>query len=222
MTLPIATSVYRLADGMVLIGVAETPRGPEPLFTDVSGAPTAVAYTDPDEMRRVLPEGYRQFQIQVSELLEQLPAGVGLVIDPHAPSPVYVSPQQRQEVVEAAWPFPTGAHVRYGEPATEPSELLDCLATKSEQLPSVRRWWRAWYQVHDAREKLLLVYDVEGDGEELAGNARRAADAAHDCLGLTGYGHPAQVISLGDLPDEAREWLTTTQTPCYERGAGPR
>jgi SseB protein C-terminal domain len=217
-TLPVATSIYRLADSMVLIGVLATERGPEPLFTDVSGALTAVAFTDSDEMTRTLPEGYHVFQIQVSELLQQLPVPVALVIDPHAPSPIFVSGEQRQAVIEAAWPFPNGAHITYGEPLTEPTDLLDCIATKSEQQPAVHRWWRAWYQVADAREKLLLVYDVDGTGDELAANARPAADAAYECLALVTYDRPGQVISLGDVPRDAQEWLSANVKPFYERG----
>jgi hypothetical protein len=217
--LPIASSIYRLADSMVLIGVSQTERGPEPLFTEVSGALTAVAYTDWNEMARTMPEGYHLFQIQVSELLAQLPENVGLVVDPHAPSPIFVSGEHRQAVIEAAWPFPSGAHITYGVPLTEPTDLLDCIATKSEQQPSVRRWWRAWYQVGDAREKLLLVYEVDGSGNELAANARPAADAAYECLALVTYDKPGQVISLSDVPPEAQDWLTANVAPFYERSS---
>lgn len=216
----IATSIYRLADSMVLFAVRQTDRGPEPLFTEVSGAATAVAYTDQAEIDRVLPDGYAVFAIQLSQFLGQLPPGIGLVVDPNARSPVYVAPDQRQAVLEAAWPFPGGARITYGVPNTEPTDLLDCIATKSEHLRSVRRWWRAWYQVADAREKLLLVYEVDGTGDERAANAGPAADAAYECLALATYDKPGQVISLSDVPEEGREWLTANVDPFYERSGG--
>jgi SseB protein C-terminal domain len=214
---PIATSIYRLADSMVLFAVRQTDRGPEPLFTEVSGAPTAVAYTDQAEIDRIKPDGYAVFQVQLSDFLSQLPVGIAIVVDPHAPSPVYIAPGQRDAVLEAAWPFPTGAHITYGVPNDEPTELLACIATRSEQLPTVRRWWRAWYQVQDAREKLLLVYEADGADQELAANARPAADAAYECLGLVGYDRPGQVISLTDVPVEAQLWLTENVVPFYDR-----
>jgi len=108
----LTTLVFRLADSTVLIGVTDSDRGPEPLFTEVSGQPCAVAYTDPEEIRRDLPDGYRLYQIPVPLLLSQLPPGCGLIIDPRAASPLYVAADERELVLAASVPFPAGAFIQ--------------------------------------------------------------------------------------------------------------
>lgn len=47
----IASTPYRLADAAVLIGVLQTPQGPQPLFTEIDGHSTVVAYTDVEQAR---------------------------------------------------------------------------------------------------------------------------------------------------------------------------
>jgi len=69
----IGTSIYRLADSHVLIGVQQTAQGPQPRFTQIAGETAVVAYTDVDEAKADLPETHRLFSIQVAELLQQLP-----------------------------------------------------------------------------------------------------------------------------------------------------
>lgn len=213
-TAPIASSPYRLADSEVLIGVAQTPQGPAPLFTEVSGEIACVAFTDPDEARADLPDTHRLFSIVVADLLRQLPPHVGLVVDPRSPSPVHVAAADKGLLLEAARPFPANAPVAIGEPAQEPTELLEQLLRTAPQLDVLRRLWRTWYQLADAREKLLVVYDVEG----ATGADAAAADLVVRAAEAVDYPHPLLVLALDDLPSGHREWLLANTPPCYERG----
>lgn len=135
----IATTVYRLADARVLFAVRITDRGPEPLYTRVSDEGVAVAYTDEREAEADLPDGYKLYEIGVSEYIEQLPPGFGLLIDPRAKSPVYIPAKDRDAVVRAAAPFPPGANVRIGHPKTEPTELLRLAIRNLANVPAARR-----------------------------------------------------------------------------------
>lgn len=135
----IATSVYRLADSHVLIGVQQTPQGPQPLFTEIDGESTVVAYTDVDQAKANLPDTHGLFSIQVASLLQQLPAHAGLVVDPRSPKPVHVPADGKGPVIQAAGAFPAGAVTATGDPAEEPAALLRRV---SEQVRALRRLWR--------------------------------------------------------------------------------
>ena len=210
---PIATSVHRLADSEVLIAVATSPEGPAPLFTEVAGETTCVAWTDADEARADLPETHRLFSIGVAELLRQVPPGVGLLVDPRAPSPVHLPADRRQEVLEAARPFPAGTQVALGEPAQEPEALLQAVRDGAAAVPGLRRVWRAWYQVLDTDERLLVVYDADG----ATGADTAAADLVVSAAQRTAYGHRLLVLALDDLPAGPREWLLAQGPPAYQR-----
>ncbi len=210
---PIASSIHRLADSEVVIAVANSLEGPAPLFTEVEGETTCVAWTDVDEARAELPQTHRLFSIGVAELLRQVPPGVGLLVDPRAPSPVHLPADRRQEVLDAARPFPAGAQIALGEPAEEPAELLQAVRDGAATVPALRRVWRAWYQVLDTDERLLVVYDVDGE----TGADSGAADLVVSAAQRTAYGHRLLVLALDDLPDGPRKWLLMQGPPAYER-----
>lgn len=211
MTAPLASSIYRLADAAVLIGVMQTPEGPEPLATDLGGESAVVAYTDLSEARSDLPETHRLFSIEVAELLAQLPAHAGLVIDPRSPSPVHVPASGKQAVINASKPFPAGAGTRIGDPAEEPVALLHELRHTAPGETSLRRLWRTWYQVADARPKLLIVYEVT----DHAAHGPAAADLVVRAAEKVDYPSPLLVMAVGDLPAEHRDWLLAHTPACY-------
>lgn len=213
MTSPLASSVYRLADSEILIAVAQTSDGPAPLFTDVGGEIACVAYTDLREAQADMPATHRLFSIVVADLLGQLPEHVGLVVDPRSPSPVHVAAPDKAPVRAAARAFPDGAQVAIGDPAEEPTALVTRLREQAPASAPLRRMWRTWYQAADAREKLLVVYDVDGQ----AGADAQAADLVVDAARASDYPRPLLVLALDDLPAEHRQWLLANTPPFYER-----
>lgn len=212
MTAPYASSLYRLADTEVLLAVAQTDQGPAPLLTDVSGEPAVVAWTDLDQARAEVPDSHQLFSMPVSELLAQLPPHAGLVVDPRAASPVHVAAASKAAVLEAATPFPAGAPTRIGDPAEEPAELLAALCSTAPSVPGLRRLWRTWYQVADARPRLLVVYGTDDPPRHGAA----AADAVIAAATRVQHAGPLLVLALEDLPAEHRTWLLENTPPLYE------
>lgn len=207
----IASTPYRLADAPVLIGVTSTPDGPQPLFTEIDGHSTVVAWTDVAEARADLPDTHQLFSIEVAQLLAGLPPYAGLVIDPRSPSPVHVPAEHKQGLIEAAKPFPAGGEVTIGDPAEEPAELVAALRAAAPGLAPLRQLWRTWYQVADARPRLLVVYDVE------PGADARAADLVVAAATAVDYPHPLLVLAFDDVPVEHREWLGASTPALYRR-----
>lgn len=212
MTTDYASSVYRLADTEVLIAVAAGATGPEPLVTEVSGEPAVVAWTDVALAQQAAPDTHRLFSIPVAELAAQVPPHAGIVVDPLAASPVHVPAARRQELVEAARPFPAGAPTRIGDPAEEPAALLDRLREQAPGLPGLRRLWRTWYQVADARPRLLVVYDTD----DPAADGPAVADAVVAAAREVDLVSPLLVLAVQDLPDDARGWLLDSTPPFVE------
>jgi hypothetical protein len=204
--------IFRIADSTVLIGVRATERGPEPLFTEVSGEPCAVAYTHPEEIRRDLPDGYRLYQIPVPLLLAQLPPGCGLVIDPRAVPPLYVAADERDVVLAASLPFPAGAFIRIKSGADEQPALLAAALPRIE-VTSVRRVYITRYRVADAREKVLVVYETD----PVPGADDLAADAFIAAAADTRLADPMQVVALDDIPAAFRRMILDDVPPAYVR-----
>ncbi|MEU3463151.1 hypothetical protein ABZ721_24815 [Streptomyces sp. NPDC006733] len=209
--------LYRLADSIVLIGVRTGDRGPEPLYTDVSGTLCAVAYTDPDEIRRDLPDGYRLFQITVPELLAQLPPAAGLIVNPRAASPIHVAADERDVVIAAGRPFPAGAFIKVKASADAQPRLLAAVLPRLAALPAVRRLFLTRYRVADAREKILAVYEVDGT----PGADEAAADAVTAAAAEIALADPMQVVALGDVPEELRAVVLADVDPAWVRAEPP-
>lgn len=219
---PVAVSplIFRVADSNVLIGVRTTDRGPEPLYTDVGGEVCAVAYTDPAEIRRDLPDDYRLFQITVPELLAQLPPVCGLVINPRAASPVFVAAAERDAVIGAGQPFPAGAPIRIKQGGDRQPGLLAAALPRIEAVRGVRRVYLTRYQVADAREKVLVAYDndLDGDGGTGSGGTdSAAADAFMAAAAEVELADAMQIVALDDIPEELRRIVLAEVPPCYVR-----
>jgi hypothetical protein len=209
---PIASTVWRLADSTVLIGVKQTADGPVPLVTEVSGEPVGVAFTDPAEIRALLPDDYRMFQIPLVEFLGNLPPTYGLVVDPRTDSPVYIPAEERDVVLLAALPFPTGAPIKVKQSADGPPAFLAAAGTRLAAVPEARRVYCTRYQVADAREKLLVAYDCELGGDAAVAEAVVAAAAAVELP------DPMKVTALDDIPEQFRDMILAGVEPFHVRG----
>ena len=210
----IASSIYRLADAMVLFAVTQGEHAPQALTTLVSGQVSVVAYTDEQEADRDSPPGYKVYQVQVSDLLRDLPGDAGLVIDPRAPAPVYIPPTDREKVIRAALPFPTGARIRIGQPKTEPVAILDAIRRNAPSERSIRRAYRCWYQAADARERLLIAVALDPLPPQ---DKIHAVGVVVDSLPGLDYQHPVVAVALDEIPSDFRQSLLENVQPFYVR-----
>jgi hypothetical protein len=208
--------IFRIADSNVLIGVKPTDRGPELMYADVGDTVCAVAYTDPEEIRRELPEGYRLFQITVPELLKRLHPACGLVIGPRAASPLLVMPYEREAVIAAGLPFPAGAPIRLKQGGDRQPTLVRAALPRVESAAGVLRVFLTRYQVADAREKVLVVYEHDAAAESADG---AAADAFMEAAAEIGLADPMQIVALDDVPEPFHGMLLADVPPVYVRPA---
>ncbi|NUR02168.1 MAG: hypothetical protein HOY79_38235 [Streptomyces sp.] len=205
--------LYRIADSVILIGVRQTERGPEPLYAEVGGELCGVAYTDPEEIRADLPDDYHLYQIKVTEFLAQLPAVCGLLIDPRCPSPTYVAPYEREVVLAAGLPFPAGATIYMKRKAHKAPRLFAALLPRVQAIAELRRLYCTQYKVADRPQKLLMVYDAEltPGADKLINDAIIAAAAEIQLP------DPMQIIAVDDLPEHFRKLVRHSVEPFYVR-----
>lgn len=206
--------IFRIADSTVLIGSKPTDHGPELLYTQAGDTLCAVAYTDPEEIRSDLPEDYRLFQITVPDLLQRLHPDCGLLINPRAASPLMVMPYERDAVLTAALPFPPGAPIRLKRSADEQPRLLAAALPRLRAATGILRVYLTRYQVADAREKLLVVYEHDSRTE---GADSAAADAFIDAAARIALPDPMQVVALADVPAPFHDMLLTDVPAAYAR-----
>ncbi|MCW2506038.1 MAG: SseB protein C-terminal protein [Actinomycetia bacterium] len=210
--------IFRIADSFVLIGVKDTENGPELMYADVGDQVCAVAYTDPEEIRRDLPAGYHLYQITVPKLLERLHPAIGLIIGPHAESPLTVMPWERDAVLAAALPFPPGAPVRIKKRGDRQPKLMAAALPGIEAIDGVRAVYVTRYQVADAREKILVAYDHDPD----VPGSDSVADAFIAAAAQINLADPMQVVALADIPESLRPTVEKTVPPSYVRKAKRR
>ncbi|MCL2731831.1 MAG: hypothetical protein FWE15_17610 [Actinomycetia bacterium] len=206
--------VFRIADSMVLIGVRATDRGPELMYTEVGDTVCAVAYTDPEEIRSDLPDGYRLFQIGVPDLLRRLHPECGLLIGPRAASPLMVMPYERDAVIAASVPFPVGAPIRIKKHGVPHRALMKAVLPRITAAPGVLRVYLTRYQVADAREKLLVVYEND---PAVAGADADAANAFIEAAAEIEMADPMQVVALDDVPEPFHAMVLDDVPPVYVR-----
>jgi hypothetical protein len=204
--------IFRIADSNVLIGVKPTDRGPELMYADAGDTVCAVAYTDPEEIRRDLPDGYRLFQITVPDLLRRLHPACGLLIGPRAASPLLVMPYEREAVIAAGLPFPPGAPIRLNYGGDRQPALLASALPRIESAGGVRRIYLTRYQVADARERLLVVYEHDTAVE---GADAVAADAFMAAAADVRLADPMRIVALADVPEPFHGMLTADVPPAY-------
>jgi hypothetical protein len=204
--------IFRIADMWVLIGVKDTDKGPELMYADVGDQVCAVAYTDPAEIRRDLPEGYRLNQITVPDLLERLHPAIGLLIGPRAASPLTVMPWERDAVLAAGLAFPPGAPVRIETGGDRPpAKLLGPALPRLKKIAGVRAVYVTRYQVADARERILVAYDHDPD----VPGSDRVADVFYGVAAQLDLPEPMRVVALADIPAGLRATVENHVRPSY-------
>jgi hypothetical protein len=208
-----APSLYQLADAVVHLPVRPTDRGPEPLFGTVGEVLSAVAFSAREAAVASAPEGYGVIAMRIADIVRNLPEGTGLVVDANTEDSFWVSPEEREQVVEAGLPFPVGAPVQVGEPAEEPAELVQRLRELAPTEPGLHRMWRAWYSVADTPARLLVVYACD-PGEEMA-----AGDLITRAAQEVRYPHRMIPVSESNVPTQVMAWLRESLSPFWDDAA---
>lgn len=101
-------------------------------------------------------------------LLDLLPGGVGMIVNPGSDVSVTITADDLSLVRTSGVPEPVGASRMYiGDPADEPVELLAALSRTARGIAAVRELRRAWVSVDGAAPGLVVGVDIDPDNDDV-------------------------------------------------------
>jgi hypothetical protein len=108
-----------------------------------------------------------------------------------------------------------GTTVRLGEPAIEPTSLLEAIAAATAGIPEVRALSRCWAQLGDQAPGLVLGVDLDPDGPDARAAVLRAIDGARATQ------HPDFTVDIAFWSDGGAfvDWMQQNVKPFHRATA---
>ncbi|MGP4044786.1 enhanced serine sensitivity protein SseB C-terminal domain-containing protein [Streptomyces sp. 2A115] len=111
---------------------------------------------------------------------------------------------------------PTGSRIRLGEPAQEPSALLEALAIEFLRVPPVAGARRGWAQIGEAAPGLILGIALSSYDPA---NREAALEAVKRAVTLVPESFTVDSVFMDDSTDSVVGWLADNVDPFYTRPA---
>lgn len=146
----------------------------------IDGSPYVVAFTSVDQLESAGVES-AYVTAPARDLARSLPPGVGLAVNPGGIG----LPIDADGVIALAGgqtTVPAGSRLRIGEPAQEPTALLQALAGALTRAGTVTEARRAWVQVEERAPGLVLGVRLTGTADEQMPAVLDAVRAAIDVV----------------------------------------
>jgi hypothetical protein len=154
--------------------------------------------------------------VPASDLARQLPAGIGIALNPGAEASVPIYPEG-VGYLAATLVIADGTQVRVGRPPADPVTLLTEIRSALDAIPDVRQASRAWLSVPGEGEGLVISVSLGDPGseavhEDVLGAIEQAVHAIPE------QGFPIDVTFPGEHePDQVEEWIAAHAEPFYIR-----
>jgi hypothetical protein len=154
--------------------------------------------------------------VPAAELARLLPAGIGIALNPWAEASVPIYPEG-VGYLAATLVLADGAHVRIGQPPTDPVSLLTEIRTALDTIPDVRQASRGWLSVPGQGEGLVISVILHDPGSDAA-HSQVIAAIERAVGAVPEQGFPIDVTFPGEgEPDEVDEWISEHAEPFYIR-----
>jgi len=154
--------------------------------------------------------------VPAAELARLLPAGIGIALNPWAEASVPIYPEG-VGYLAATLVLADGAHVRIGQPPTDPVSLLTEIRTALGTIPDVRQASRGWLSVPGQGEGLVISVILHDPGSDAA-HSQVIAAIERAVGSLPEQGFPIDVTFPGEgEPVEVDEWISAHAEPFYIR-----
>lgn len=209
--------VGRLLGAPVWVPVTRTEDGGGHFHVlEHEGASLVPVFTSEEQLGSAQPATDRVV-VPTRDLLEQLPEGVGLAVNPGGALGLPLSREALARAEGAAADGRTvaaGTSIYLGHPAEEPTTLLTAIADAvREQAPAVRELARVWAVVGDQPPGLVVVAAPDPDTPEERERTLRAVASVAGAAGFT--------VDVSFAGDGGRflAWTRQHTSPFYVRGA---
>jgi hypothetical protein len=154
--------------------------------------------------------------VPASDLARQLPAGIGIALNPGAEASVPIYPEG-VGYLAATLVVADGTQVRVGRPPADPVTLLTEIRSALDAIPDVRQASRTWLSVPGEGEGLVISVSLHNPGseavhEDVLGAIEQAVHAIPE------QGFPIDVTFPGEHePDQVDQWIAAHAEPFYIR-----
>jgi hypothetical protein len=154
--------------------------------------------------------------VPASDLARQLPAGIGIALNPGAEASVPIYPEG-VGYLAATLVVADGTQVRVGRPPADPVTLLTEIRSALDAIPDVRQASRTWLSVPGEGEGLVISVSLHNPGseavhEDVLGAIEQAVHAIPE------QGFPIDVTFPGEHePDQVDRWIAAHAEPFYIR-----
>jgi SseB protein N-terminal domain/SseB protein C-terminal domain len=155
--------------------------------------------------------------VPAAVLARRLPAGLGIALNPGAPTSVPIYPEGVADLA-AAQLVAGDTTIRLGNPPAEPVALLREVRNALRELPSVKHASRAWLSVPGRGEGLVISVQLDDPASKPARDAVvTMIERAAACLTQQTV-FPIDVTFPGETEaDQIDEWMEANAAPFYVR-----
>ncbi|MFY9933579.1 MAG: enhanced serine sensitivity protein SseB C-terminal domain-containing protein [Streptosporangiaceae bacterium] len=154
--------------------------------------------------------------VPAADLARQMPAGIGIALNPGAGASVPIYPEG-VGYLAATLLVADGTQVRVGRPPADPVTLLTEIRSALDAIPEVRQASRTWLSVAGEGEGLVISVTLHDPGSEAAHEDVLGAieQAVH---AIPEQGFPIDVTFPGEHePDQVEGWIEAHAEPFYIR-----
>ncbi|HEX8497970.1 MAG TPA: enhanced serine sensitivity protein SseB C-terminal domain-containing protein [Actinomycetales bacterium] len=209
---PVATFVAALLQDVVWVPLVEQPDGTQTMPTITMDEQSLLpVFTSEEQLQRGAPDAPRA-RPAVRELLGVLPADVGFAVNVGGDVGLPIHAPALRHPGGGPTTVPAGTAIRIGEPADEPVDVLERLASALAPVAAVREARRCWAQIGDGAPGLVIGLDLDPDQpatRELALLAVRDVPAEG--------GAPIDVVFSADR-DSFTRWMSANAAPFHRGG----
>lgn len=181
------------------------------------GRPLLALWTTEQLAEAGTPEGWTICQTDVASRLQELPEGVGMVVNSGDPSGLVVEPEYAASLKPLTEALPVGSRSEYKVWQALPGKVGGELAARAGAYDFVEVVWALLYRVDDSPWMGLLVHRTPDAPEAHESVADALVSALDASTTLPELGVPiVRVVPESDLPAEVREALAE-QPPVLDR-----
>ena len=155
--------------------------------------------------------------VPAAELARRLPPGLGIALNPTAPTSVPIYPEGVTYLAAAEWEA-GDARLRLGQPPVEPESLLREVSAGLRLIPAAQQAALAWLSIPGAGEGLIISVTLDDPADKASQEAVLAA--VEHAAGAAGPAaqFPIDVTFPGEHePDDVDRWLADNARPFYPR-----
>lgn len=171
------------------------------------------AFTSPEQFTIGAPEGVEQIELAASDMIQQCPDTVGLAINPGCEEGMPIPPEGVQMLAQD---FAGEARITIDHPEVEPTELLTAIGTALTPVSQVVSASRAWIDVEDAGEGLIIGVELDDPTDEKA--QEQTLHAVEQVVQEIEPSFSLDVTFVDLVEDDPiDEWLLDNTDPFYSR-----